>query len=131
MAAALYTATPALLAVLAGARGSIAVLAAALAVLVAYAVRLGSPLVVLGTALALGTVELLALFGTAVGQRCGDSALAHGLELGGAVAILAAVGVPGVRRRTLWTLPLAVAAAALWTVAVAHAVPGGAGECFE
>jgi hypothetical protein len=100
-------------------------------VLVLYARHTGSALRVLGIVVLLLFVELCALFGAAVGDRCGDSRLAGGFELAGAIAILVTLGTWGVHRRRIWPLPVAIVAAAIWVVVIAHVIPGGAGGCFE
>src|SRR5207248_2156676 len=100
-------------------------------VLVLYAHRTGAPLRVLAIVVLLGVVEFVAELGSAIGERCGDSRLAADLELAGTIAILLALGSWAIRRRRLWPLPVGIVVAALWTIAIAHVIPGGAGGCFE
>jgi hypothetical protein len=86
---------------------------------------------VLAIVVLLGVSEFIAEFGTAMGERCGDSRLAGDLELVGTIAIPLALGSWAVRRHRVWPLPVAIVAAALWAVVVAHVIPGGAGACFD
>ena len=132
-AAALYALPPLALAAVVGGAGRIVALAACLAVLVFAAVRLWSPLVVLGAALigAVGAVAFAAA--TALGETCGTSGLAQGVEVAGGLALAVPLGAWGVRRgaQVLWALPAGWLAAAAWYVAWAHVIPGGTGGCFE
>jgi hypothetical protein len=100
-------------------------------VLVVYGHRTGAPLRVLAIVLLLGCTEFAASIGAAIGDTCGDSRLAAGFELAGVIGIPLAFGAWAVRRRRVWLLPFAIVAAALWTVVVAHVIPGGPGGCFE
>jgi hypothetical protein len=106
-------------------------LAAATAVLVLYGRQTGAPLRVLAIVVLLGFTEFVAAVGSAIGNRCGDSRLASGLELAGTIAILLVLGAWAVRRGRIWWLPLGIVAAAVWVVVIAHVIPGGAGGCFE
>jgi hypothetical protein len=106
-------------------------LAAATTVLVLYGRQTGAPLRVLAIVVVLGFTEFVVAVGSAIGDRCGDSRLATGLETAGTIAIVLALGSWAVRRGQIWWLPLGVVVAGLWIVAIAHVIPGGAGDCFE
>jgi hypothetical protein len=132
VAAALYvTPSAAIGAILIGSVSSWILLAGGLAVLIAYASRTSSPLVVLGLLVVVAFVEYAAAFGTAMGQRCGTSTTAKGLEIAGTAALLLGLGAWGIRSRRPYALPVALVVAAAWVILIAHVVPGGSGECFN
>ena len=104
-----------------------------MAVLVVVALRLWSPLVVLGASL----VSLAGAFAffliTASADTCGSSTSADVVSWIGGIVLALPVGAWGVRRgaRVYVAIPAGWVAAALWFVLVAHVVHGGTGGCFE
>jgi hypothetical protein len=111
----------------------VALLVVDLVVLVAAAALRWSSLSVLAAAIISTGFALVFSFGIAAGETCGDSRAATVLGWLGAVPIGLAIGTWGARHgsRVLWAIPLGWIAAALWIIAAAHLVPGGAGECFN
>jgi len=116
-----------------GGSGWIAGIAAAAVVLVTHAWRTSSPLVVLGAVIAVGLAWVGFYAVVLVGNTCGGGSTARWVEWPGALLIAFALGAVGVRGglRILWVTPLALIAAAAWILLAAHAVPGGAGGCFD
>ena len=108
-------------------------LAADLLVLVAVAVFLWSPLVVLAAAVVSGILAGIFWLIVAASDTCGDSTAATVVEFAGGALLALAVGTWGVRRgpRALWAIPVGWVAAAVWIAVWAHLIPGGAGGCFE
>jgi hypothetical protein len=113
--------------------GWIAGIVAAAAVLIVHAWRSSSPLVVLGAVIGVGVAWVGFYALVLLGNTCGGGSAARWVEWPGALVIAFALGSLGVRGglRILWVTPLALIAAAGWVLLAAHAVPGGAGVCFD
>jgi hypothetical protein len=119
-------------ATLVGERWAIAPLVAAVAVLGVAAVRIWSPLVVLGVVVesAVGLVAWFLIVASAA--TCGGSLAASLVEWIGGAAV--AIGLAASQRsrggHIFWAVPGGWILAGVWFAVWAHVIPGGSGACF-
>ena len=104
-----------------------------LAVLAAYAIRVASPLVVLGLIVVTAALALVVDFAAAFAESCGESHTGGIVKAVGVYSILVILGGTGLARRGRLVLlvPGAVVVCGVWVAVISHLVPGWSGGCFE
>jgi hypothetical protein len=115
-----------------GTAGWFVAVATDLLILVLYAARKSSPLVVLAAVAVVGAGEAVFFVMVIAGNTCGGSTTAGLVEWIGAAVIALALGAWGVLHglHVFWAAPLALVCAGGWIVLTANLVPGGVGLCI-
>jgi hypothetical protein len=114
-------------------RWAVGLLVLDLLVLVAVAIWLWSPLVVLGALVVTSIGAVVFWVGAVLSETCGHSSVAAVVEPVGALLLALPLATWGVRRgaHMLWAIPAGYLAAGLWIVVCAQVIPGAAGSCVD